>query len=101
MWEKITSINQLEILDAEDVLMKYPLDGKVAGTFEKANPENVLPRVVVENNYAEQTIRLGFIHSRATGDPILGMHVSSIMAPVDKKYADIISDGVWWKFVEE
>lgn len=101
MWEKVISEEQLKDLDLEDVLIKYPVNGSIADNFTHATPENTSPRVVVENDPITLTICLGYVHSKATGDPILGMHIGTVKAPVYKGYADIINAGVWWKFVEK
>ncbi|MCB0699411.1 MAG: hypothetical protein H6551_12535 [Chitinophagales bacterium] len=99
MWKKVTDIAQLQSLDTGDVLIKYPIDGKVAEVFDNANPENISPRVVGSNE--DGVISLNFIYGSAHSDPILGMYNSGIMAPVIITYEEAIAQNVWWRFDEE
>lgn len=101
MWKKVINKEQLYLLQSEDVLIKYPIDGKVAEDFSRANPENISPRVITDNNNDEELMTLGFIHSQQHSDPILGTYRSSVMAPVQKHYNDIVAERIWWFFEQD
>lgn len=99
MWKKVTDTIVLEGLNIGDVLIKYPVDGSVADTFDDANPENISPRVVGNNE--DEILSLNFIHSNAQSDPIMGMYRGGVMAPLIISYSDLINEGIWWYFEEE
>ncbi len=100
MWQKVTNKEQLQNLQSEDVLIKYPVDGNVADSFDNANPENISPRIVTGINATEEKLVLGFIQSQQRKHPILGMY-RSVLAPVEKTYYDLIAERIWWVFKEE
>lgn len=95
MWKKVISKEQLASLQTGDALVKYPLKGGIEESFDAADPDNISPRVVSDNNGA--SLRLGFLFSDRQNDPILGMY-KSVFGPIEMSYEEIIAKRVWWVF---
>lgn len=95
MWKKVVNKEQLSRLEVGDALIKHPMKGGIADTFDDADPENISPRVVTSNN-GEQLL-LSSLFSDRMNDPILGMY-KSVFGPVDKSYDELIAERLWWVF---
>jgi len=95
MWKKVIGKEQLSSLQTGDALIKYPVKGGVADTFDGADPETISPRVVADNT--GDALLLSFLHSDRMNDPVMGMY-KSVFGPVSKTYDELIAERVWWVF---
>lgn len=95
MWQKVTSINQLNHLMIGAILTKYPVIDEPVETFEDANPENSDLRFVSRNDNELQEI--DFVPAEQKIETSLALGLNSIkLNPIYQTYLGVINDGRYW-----
>jgi hypothetical protein len=95
MWQKVTSINQLNHLKIGAVLTKYPVIDEPVETFEDANTQNSDLRIVKRNDNELQEI--DFVPDEQKIETSLALGINSVtLNPIYKTYLGVINDGRYW-----
>ncbi|RTL56341.1 MAG: hypothetical protein EKK37_17890 [Sphingobacteriales bacterium] len=99
MWSKITSANEIKSLTQNTILIKYPINGTISDSFDDANTENTLIRIIKKIDEEINEVVLSVLAEKGELQNIfLGLD-SLVFSDIKKPIDSLINDKVWWVFI--
>jgi hypothetical protein len=95
MYKKIETKEQLFNLTKKSVVIKYPINDEPLSSFEDANSENIVMRIVSNNYQNLEEIEFVLLDQKIDQKIISGLD-SILFGPIKTTYQDIINNGKYW-----